>query len=58
MFNIDRVDEEASNILFVLNTDTPSPTSDMNTAALKDKRSRFIKSYFYTKKIKTKNYFY
>jgi hypothetical protein len=47
---MDRVDEEASKILLMLKTDTPSPTSDINTAALNDKRSlfidEFIKSYF------------
>lgn len=50
LLNDDRVDEEASNILFVLNTDNPTPTIDINTAALNDKRSLFIeefrKSYF------------
>ncbi len=53
MDNRDRVDDEAINILFVLKTDTPTPTSDINTAALNDKRSliigEFIKSYFYIK---------
>jgi hypothetical protein len=52
--DIDRVDGEASNILFVLKTDTPSPTSDINTAAVNEKRSLFIdeliKSYFYSDK--------
>jgi len=50
LVNIDLVADEARNNLLVLKTDKPSPTSDMNTAALNDKRSLFIdefdKSYF------------
>jgi hypothetical protein len=42
---MDRVDDEASNILLVLKTDNPRPTSDINTAALNDKRSLFIDEF-------------
>ena len=48
---IGRADDEASRIWLVLNTDKPSPTSDMKTAALNDRRSlfnnEFVKSFFY-----------
>jgi hypothetical protein len=50
LVKMDRVDEEASNNLLVLKTDTPSPKSDITTAALNEKRSliiaEFVKSYF------------
>jgi hypothetical protein len=42
---IDRVDEEARNNLFVLNSETPSPIIDIKTAALNDKRSFFTAEF-------------
>ena len=50
LVNIGRGDAEANSIWLVLNTDKPSPSRDINTAALNENRSLFIealvKSYF------------
>ena len=43
--NIDWVDVEAMNSLFVLNNETPTPIIDMKTAALNDKRSLFTAEF-------------
>lgn len=42
---IGRADDEASRIWLVLNTDKPSPKSDIKTAALNDKRSLFSNEF-------------